>query len=151
MVAFFATMFHFVIDLHLGIYGPVSANMSVVKGLWGLSQALLFAWWMLMTVLAIGGDGTALRSSIALTAIVAFALNGVVALIAAPPVSAAAPWQDLAHFGAVGGGFVALRTGVRELRLRGSPPGGRLLVISVGLLLVNVAFGIPVTLEALSG
>lgn len=149
-VAFVATGFHVLIDAHLGLFGELSSDMSVIKGLWALSQSALFGWWMLMTVLAAAGNGAALRSSLVLTGLLALTLNGVVAIAAAPPVSDAAPWQDLAHLGAIVGGVLALRSGITELRDRGSPRGARLLAASVVLLLTNMAFSAPLNLQALA-
>ncbi|HSJ29452.1 MAG TPA: hypothetical protein VLB67_14690 [Acidimicrobiia bacterium] len=150
VLAFVATVFHVLIDQHLGLFGAVSSDMSVVKGLWGLFQSLLLGWWMLMAALAVGGNGVALRSCVVLTAIFAFGVNGVVAIIAAPPISDAAPWQDISHFGAAIAGFQATRTGIRQLGKQGSPKGGRLLVISVAILVATAAFALPLNLDAIS-
>lgn len=150
LAAFVATFFHLLIDLHLGLFGPTSREMSVLKGFWGLSQGMLFGWWMLTTALALLGKGSALKSSLVLTGVVAFLLNGVVAFVVAPPISDAAPWQDLAHLGATLAGLLALRAGVAEYRGRGPAPGGRLLMVTVALLLANMALGAPLNLAALS-
>jgi hypothetical protein len=150
VLAFAASVFHVLIDLHLGLFGAVSSDMSVVKGLWGMFQSLLLGWWMLMAALAAGGNGAALRSCVVLTAVFAFLFNGVVAIIAAPPISDAAPWQDISHFGAAIAGFQATRTGFRQLGSQGSPPGGLLLVISVVILVATAAFALPLYLDAIS-
>lgn len=148
LVAYAATVFHIFIDMHIGLFGEISDQMSVVKGFWGLTQSAVLAWWMLVTIRAANGDGPALRSSLFLTGLLAFVLNGLVALIAAPPVSDAAPWQDLAHITATVAGFMALRAGGR---VGGPwPKGGRLLAISIGLVVVNAAFAAPLNLEAFS-
>lgn len=150
VATFIATLFHLLIDVHIGLFGETSRDMSVLEGAWGLSQSALFGWWLLVTAMAATRSGAALKSSLILTGVLGLLLNGVVAVAAAPPVSDAAPWQDLAHFTAVIAGFLAVRTGLTELRERGSPPGGHLLVISIVLLVVNMAFGAPLNLDAIA-
>lgn len=150
VVAFAATVFHLLIDMHLGLFGEISDDMSTVKGLWGLSQSVLLGWWILVTARAAAGHGPALKASLALTGLLALVFNGLVAVAAAPPVSDAAPWQDLAHLSAIAAGFLALRSGVRELRDRGSPAGGRLLAVTIVLVLINMAFAAPLNLQAIA-
>ncbi len=150
LVAYAATVFHILIDIHLGLFGEISDQMSVVKGLWGLTQSVLLAWWMLVTIKAANGNAPALKCSLILTGLLALLFNGLVALAAAPPVSDAAPWQDLAHITSTVAGFMALRTGARQLGERPWPKGGRLVVISIGLVVVNAAFAAPLNLEAVS-
>ncbi len=150
LVAYAATVFHVLIDMHIGLFGEISDQMSVVKGFWGLTQSVLLAWWMLVTMKAANGNRVALKSSLVLTGVLAFLVNGVIALVAAPPASDAAPWQDLTHMTAAVAGLMALRSGVRQFGERPWPRGGRSLVISIGLVLVNAAFGAPLTLENLS-
>lgn len=150
IVAFAATVFHVLIDAHLGLFGEISPDMSVVKGLWGLSESILLGWWVLVTVTAATGHGPSLKSSLVLTGLLALTFNGLVAVVAAPPVSDAAPWQDLAHLSAIAGGFLALRAGIREFRARGSPAGGPLLAVSIALLLINMGVTAPLNLRAMS-
>ena len=157
-MTFVAVTYHLVIDLHLGLYGEISDEMSVIKGAWGLATSVLLGWWLIAIVLGVTGHAPALRSTLILSAVVGFLLNGVVAIAAAPPPSDAYPWQDIAHFTALVAGGLATWTTRREIRHRQGLYGGpdargspTMVIITVVLILGSSALGAPLTLRAITG
>lgn len=150
-VTFTAAVFHLLIDHHLGLYGELSADMSPLKGLWALTKSLVLAWWLLLVALALVGRPGALRSTLIVTVIEGLLGDGLVAIIVAPPPSAAFPWQDLAHFTALIAGTGATWLLWRERQRRGHPAGGRWLILgTIALIVVNKALGTPLNLDAIS-
>lgn len=150
-VTFAAVVYHLLIDFHLGLYGQISAEMGLVKGLWGLARSLLLAWWLLLVALAIGGRPGALRATLIVVVAEGVLLQGAVAIAVAPPPSDAFPWQDIAHFAALASGGVATWMIWRERARRGVPGGGRWLVVgTVVLLVVAHVLSAPLNLEAIS-
>ena len=95
--AMFATLAHVFIDLHIGLWGASSREMSMVQASNAFVWAALYGWWLLVVLYASRGERWALRSVLVLVGIYAVLLNGLVAFIVAPPPSAAFPYQDIAH------------------------------------------------------
>jgi len=91
-----ASLWQVIINHHTGLYGETSERMSPVQGACAAMPAITHAWWAAMLALAGAGDRSALRGLIWNTGIWSVVMNGVVALVAAPPPGAAFPYQDLA-------------------------------------------------------
>lgn len=149
--AFAAATSHLLIDVHLGLYGANAADMSVVKGAWIVARSLLWGWWLLLVPLAVLGRAGALAAVMIVTAVEAFLLDGLVAIVVAPPPSAAFPWQDITHVAAlVTGGVAVWRMRVARVR-RPGPAGGRATIATTAaLIVVTKALSAPLTIAALS-
>jgi hypothetical protein len=133
-LAMFATLAHVLIDMHIGLWGETSREMSVPQAGNVTMFAAIYAWWAVSLVYAWNGDRWALRTLLLFAFVHAFLLNGLVALFAAPPPSAAFPYQDIAHVGSlVAGGFATLYLW-RPSRRRAD--GGRLWLLVVALLIL---------------
>ena len=157
-MTFVAVTYHLVIDLRLGLYGEISDEMSFAEGAWGLATSTLLGWWLISILLGVTGHAPALRSTLILSAVVGVLLNGIVAIVVAPPPSDAYPWQDIAHFTALVAGFLATWTTRREIRHRQGLYGGpdargspAMVIITFALIIASSALGVPLTLDALRG
>lgn len=118
--AFIATTAHLLIDQHIGLFGPTSEAMSGWEAAnIGQSAALLGLWLVLAATATHSAD--ARRGLLWLVMIHAVMLNGLVAFIAAPPPSAAFPYQDIVHGLALLAGVVAAAFLVRTLPDIGRP------------------------------
>lgn len=102
-----ATLWHALIDQHIGLNGPTSDSMSLHQASAALLGVAVVAWWVFMLAQAVGRRPQAVRSVLVLVVYRAVVMNGLVAFAAAPPPSAAFPYQDLAHGAALGLGLVA--------------------------------------------
>jgi hypothetical protein len=135
-----STLAHTLIDQHIGLFGETSSFMSPLQAGNILMQILLLSVWIISLALAFSGRKEYL--SIALTMAAGWALvgNGAAAVIAAPPPSAAFPYQDFAHFGSLIFGGMATFITWREIRVNGERVQ-RLAVLSA-LALIFLASGI---------
>ena len=106
-LAAFAALAHVLIDAHIGLWGETSDDMSALQAANAAVLGALYAWWMVIIGLAVQGYRAALRSALVLAVVFVGLLNGLFAFIAAPPPSAAFPYQDLAHGGSLVFGAVA--------------------------------------------
>lgn len=102
-----ASLWHAFIDQHVGLHGPVSDQMSLHQASAVLLGAVVVAWWALMVAEAVGRRLEAVRAVLVVVVYQAVLMDGLVAFVAAPPPSAAFPYQDLAHAAALGLGLVA--------------------------------------------
>lgn len=136
-LAFFATLAHVLIDVHIGLWGETSDEMSLLQAVNAMARAAIYGWWLLVTVVALNGDQWALRSALMFAVVYAVFLNGLAAFAAAPPPSAAFPYQDVAHgLSLVIGGVAALSIWAS---IRRATPGGRLYVFIVTTVLLVLA------------
>jgi hypothetical protein len=92
-----ATLTHTLIDMHIGLWGETSQDMTFLQALNALSIGIVYAGWFLVVIRGIRGERWAMRAAFLYTSVFAFLLHGLVAFVAAPPPSAAFPYQDLAH------------------------------------------------------
>jgi hypothetical protein len=114
----FATA-HVLVDFHIGLFGESSHHMAPIQAGNVLVQAGLVSIWCLSLASAYAGSKPGLTGAFILAVGWAFLGNGLVAVIAAPPPSAAFPYQDITHFGSlVFGGIASLATW-RELKRKG--------------------------------
>lgn len=143
-VAIGATLWHVIIDYHIGLYGETSDRMSPAQGVYAATLGLTYAWWAAMLALAASGDRSALRSLVWITVIWSVVVNGLVALVAAPPPSSAFPYQDLAHVISLGAGGWSAYLSIKMLRADPRPVGRTLPLVTLGLVLVNLATGAAV-------
>jgi hypothetical protein len=118
---------HVFIDFHIGLFGQSSIHMSLLQAGNILVLVLINAWWVACLVSAVPPNGhlrsrwTGLSGAFAIAFIWAFLGNGLVAVFAAPPPSAAFPYQDITHFGSlVFGGLAAFATW-KEMKTRSNP------------------------------
>jgi hypothetical protein len=118
---------HVFIDFHIGLFGQSSIHMSLLQAGNILVLVLINAWWVACLVSAVPDNGhlrsrwTGLSGAFAIAFIWAFLGNGLVAVFAAPPPSAAFPYQDITHFGSlVFGGLAAFATW-KEMKTRSNP------------------------------
>lgn len=102
-----ATLWHALIDQHIGLNGLTSDQMSLHQASAALIGAVVVAWWAFMLAESLGDRPEAVRSVLVLVAYQAVLMNGFVAFAAAPPPSAAFPYQDLAHGASLVLGLVA--------------------------------------------
>jgi hypothetical protein len=93
-----ASLAHVLIDFHIGLFGSSSLVMSGWEACAIISTALAYGAWTWVLAQAKDGDRTSLASVLAFAGIWSFLSNGLIAVIVAPPPSAAFPYQDLAHF-----------------------------------------------------
>lgn len=102
------SLIHVLIDLHIGLYGETSLQMTPLQAANLFVTSLVYGWWMHTVAVASSGDCSALLSALAVTVLWAFLWNGLKGFIVSPPPSSAFPYQDLAHilslvFGAAAG------------------------------------------------
>ncbi len=122
-LAIVATLAHVLIDAHIGLWGETSDEMSVLQATNLGAQGVVYGWWALALVFAARGDRWGMRSALVMAAGNAFLLHGAIAIVAAPPPSAAFPYQDLAHgLSLVTGGVAAVYI---WSGLKNAPAGGR--------------------------
>lgn len=140
-VALGATLWHVVIDYHIGLYGETSDRMSPAQGVYAAILGVTYAWWAAMLALAASGDRSALRSLVWITVIWSVVVNGFVALIAAPPPSSAFPYHDLAHLISLGAGGWSAYLSIKILRAERGPVTRPLPLVTLGLVLINLATG----------
>jgi hypothetical protein len=141
-----ATVAHLLIDYHIGLYGETSEMMSSLQAASALRQAVLIAWWLVLAVAAVNDTG-ALTALFWLVVVDAAIMNGVVAFVAAPPPSAAFPYQDLAHGAAlVFGVIAAVRIGRRRVEL-GPPANKRWLVATIAILVTVQVLGLALFVD----
>jgi len=136
---------HLFIDTHIGLFGRTSLEMSGMTAVNILLSSLIFGWWAVALGLAGQQNRAGLVAALALSFGWAFLGNGLVAFVAAPPPSAAFPYQDLAHFGSfVCGGLAAVATW-REVKAAAGAfhwwlPGGAIVLTVMILISQGVLF-----------
>jgi hypothetical protein len=93
------SLVHIIIDFNIGLFGATSKTMSLAAGLHILALGLIYAWWALTLGRAALGQTGGLAGLFGVTFLWSFLGNGLITIFAAPPPSAAFPFQDIAHFG----------------------------------------------------
>lgn len=94
-------LLHVLIDFHIGLYGPSSEVMSPAQAANALRIALTAGGWLVALGVAMRGSRTGTACALAFVAVWGLVLNGIVAFLIVPPPSAAFPYQDIAHVGAI--------------------------------------------------
>lgn len=94
-------LLHVLIDVHIGLYGASSEVMTLPQAANAFRIAVTAGGWLIALGIAMRGSRTGTACALAIVAVWAFVLNGVVAFLVAPPPSAAFPYQDLAHVGGI--------------------------------------------------
>jgi hypothetical protein len=143
---------HVFIDLHIGLFGETSVYMSPLQAANILFLVLINAWWIACLVSAARDPEQTgifnLAGAFTIVFVWAFLINGMVAVIAAPPPSAAFPYQDLTHFGSLIFGGLASRAAWKEMKVREIPFKLKSALPTVLLLLffmvINGALTIPI-------
>ena len=138
--AFSATLAHLLIDQHIGLYGSTSESMTGWEAANVGRHAVLAALWVGVAVAATD-SADARRALLWLVVVDAALLNGAVAFLAAPPPSAAFPFQDLSHGLALVMGVVAAVVLVRSLPDVGPPRGRGWRTATAGVLIAVQAVG----------
>jgi hypothetical protein len=134
-IALVATLAHTLIDMHIGLWGESSDEMNAIQAINSLGQGAVYGWWILAVAFALQGDRWAMRSVLLFAAVNAFLFHGLIAIVAAPPPSAAFPFQDIAHVSSLLTGAAAAIL-IRR-RLSEMQPGGRkYLFIGAGALIL---------------
>ena len=95
--ALMASLFHVLVDFHIGLYGGASSAMSLLQAANIVLTSLVFGWWIWATAVGVSGNESALVGALVVAALWAFLWNGVVGLFVSPPPSSAFPYQDIAH------------------------------------------------------
>ena len=139
IVALVFSLIHILIDFSIGLWGKSSAVLSAVQMLNILFIALTYGFWGLALAWAARGERRGLVTVFALTLLWSFLGNGVIGLLAAPPPSAAFPYQDLAHLGNVIFGGLALWALWRPMRAGRGPSDWRHTLIPLALLVAVFA------------
>jgi hypothetical protein len=132
---------HVFIDFHIGLFGETANHMSLLQAGNILILVLINAWWVACLAAAVHADEklhsrwTGLSGAFSIAFIWAFLGNGLVAVVAAPPPSAAFPYQDVTHFGSLVFGGLAAYSTWKEMKTRSQ--GFKIKpILAVGLLLV---------------
>ena len=118
-LAFVVSLIHLLIDFQIGLFGPLSEQVSLAQAaLIGL-VSLLYGWWG-VSFSFVGAAPTrkfGLASLFTLAFLWSFLANGLAGLIACPiPCPGAAPYQDITHVGSIIFGMSASYTAWRGLR-----------------------------------
>lgn len=133
-----ATLWHALIDQHIGLNGPTSDQMSLLQAGAGLLAVAVAAWWVFLIAESLTGRSEATRALLLLIVYRAVLMNGVVAFAAAPPPSAAFPYQDMAHGASLLLGLVAAHSlTTRE----GTGRWGRRSWVTLALLVADSTLG----------
>jgi hypothetical protein len=147
---------HVFIDFHIGLFGETSHHMSPLQAGNILMLVLINAWWILCLSAAVNKKAEKSNRMADLTGVFvivlvwAFLFNGLVAVVAAPPPSAAFPYQDISHFGSLIFGGLAAWTTWSEMKLREEAVNHKA-ILAAGLIIlvfmvVNGALTIPLML-----
>jgi len=137
LAAMIASLGHVLIDYHLGLLGDTSSTMSALQASGIALLCLVVAWWTLCLAMTTPTGRPALPGALVMAIVWAFLGNGVGGLVAAPPPSDAAPYQDVTHLAAAAFGAAAAVTTWRAWRATG-PRQGRLAVAVSFLLLLGL-------------
>jgi hypothetical protein len=130
VAALTASLAHTFVDYHIGLFGASSPTMSLAQAGNVLLTCLVIAWWGVSLATARSGTRPGLSGAYALAVGWALLANGIAAVVAVPPPSAAFPYQDITHFGSLIFGGLAAYTTRREIKQNG---------VAINWLLVGVA------------
>lgn len=135
-------LFHVLIDVHIGLYGPSSTVMTPGQAANAFRIAGTAGGWMIALGGSMRGSRTGTACTLAFVGVWALVLNGLVAFLVVPPPSAAFPYQDVAHVGGiVFGGLATYVLWIRMDRQDGAIDRRYLLVALGWLLLVAPILG----------
>lgn len=126
---------HTFVDAHIGLFGPTSRDMTPLQAGTVLATCLVFGWWGVCLGTSTAGTRPGLGGAFALAVGWASLANGAVTVVAAPPPSAAFPYQDITHFGSLALGALAAWATWREMRGTGTAAHRPFVGIAVGLAL----------------
>lgn len=142
-IAMTVLIFHVLIDFYIGLYGPVSTDMELIQAGNAFRQAVTIGLMLVALPMAMRGSRTATACALAVVALSVLVFDGIVAIIVAPPPSAGFPYQDIAHFSAVGFGALATYSLWDQLRRQeGSIHRGYLVAALLWLLVVDKVLGV---------
>jgi hypothetical protein len=130
---------HSLVDFHLGLFGETSIFMTPLQAANILVICLITGWWSVSLAIAAGDGRGGLSSVFVLSLAWAFLGHGAVAIMAAPPPSAAFPYQDITHFGSLIFGGLAAYATLKEMRARAMPFNRSFVVITVVLIVAAMA------------
>ncbi|MFO7538221.1 MAG: hypothetical protein R6X32_09190 [Chloroflexota bacterium] len=130
---------HSLVDFHLGLFGQTSIFMTPLQAANILFICLITGWWSVSLAIAAGDGRGGLSSAFVLSLVWAFLGHGAVAVVAAPPPSAAFPYQDITHFGSLIFGGLAVYATRKEMKARAMPFNRSFVVITVVLIVAAMA------------
>jgi hypothetical protein len=110
------TLAHVLIDFQIGLFGETSLTMTPLQAANAFITSLVFASWSASMAMAASGSSKGYSATFALVIGWAILSNGLVAVFAAPPPSAAFPYQDITHFGSLIFGGLGAYAVWREMR-----------------------------------
>jgi len=131
------SLFHTLVDWHIGLFGATAQVLSVPQAALAGVTAALYGWWGWSLAGAAGaaaGRRSHLASVLVLTVGWAFAGNGLVIAACLPPCSGGFPHQDIAHVGSLMLGAVGGYTTWRGLHKQPGTIAWPLPVVALGLL-----------------
>jgi hypothetical protein len=140
LVALAFSLLHVLIDGQIGLWGRSSPAVSPLQASYMLLISLIYALWGLSLAWTVRGEKAGMLGLFSLTLLWSFLANGVVAIFASPPPSAAAfPYQDIAHFGNALFGGLASYALWKALRSDARPAGWWPALAPFGLLVAIYA------------
>ena len=148
VAALTASLAHVFIDYHIGLFGASSPIMTPLQAANILCTCLVIAWWALSLALASTTTQESLFSALTLSIGWALLANGAAVIVAAPPPSAAFPYQDIAHFSSLILGGLAAYTTWNKIRMSRLSSNWRFTAVAIVLMLL--AFGMQATLSLAS-
>ena len=100
-MAFSSSLSHLFVDFHIGLFGPSSLSMSLPQASLAAAFGVLYGWWAFSLGAARHGSSSGLVAAFAFAIGWAFCVNGLIAMLVAPPPSAGFPYQDITHVGSL--------------------------------------------------
>ena len=108
LAAFSFSLSHLFVDFQIGLFGESSISMSFLQAALIATIGVLFGWWAFAVGEARHGSRSGIVVAFTFAFGWAFVLNGLVAVLAAPPPSDGFPYQDITHIGSmIFGGLAA--------------------------------------------
>jgi hypothetical protein len=135
------SLFHQFIDFHVGLYGPTALSMSTLQAANALLLSILYAWWLLVVILAAQGNRGAQWSNVVFLIVWVAYFSGFTGLFSTLPPNAY-PYHSIAHVGDFAVGAVAAFLSWRSRPYEGRRPWV-LPAVSLAILVAQVAASTP--------